>query len=627
MSGFQQVSNPQNLPMRPLNGGMILNKPPQILNAGECRDAKNYIITENGPKRRPGYEPYGSTDLSSGALTALDYVHIDLFNFWTSEVGELEQELLLATAGPLFKVGLAGFEEVEWTYEVGTITVNGTDVTGIGTDFLSADIYPGYLVRCGGGEARVLEIVDATNIRLEEGGDIADCVSQPYSIQFSFNDDPRYLADWVVFNSEVIFTDFNSPLVVYKPTEPDGSQLTWYIDSEYYEIEGESGPEVFVARCIEVFQDRIFVGHTIEATDGLRRQRIRWSTATNSRDFSDSTAYIDLPYTQGGIVRLVRLGNTLVAYFDDAIFLGMPTNNPNLPVVFQRVETGNVGLVGMKAVASFLEGHFFIGQDDIYLMTTAGPERIGAPIVERTIRESEHKERTYVTIDPSNDRVVFGFTKARTIMEELWSFQYKSKGWSYTAFETYMISYPLNVFSLTWNDLVGFTWSDATPIGSTYLTWDSMEAQPGAMKLFVEYDYMLRQLSENGAVDTLIVDDVTTEEPIEAVYETGDLDFNVPDQVKTFLRLSMKVDFDVAPTEAVNFAVQGSWNRGRSWRSLGNLRIRENYDEGYVNFLMTSSHVRFRITTTAAIAPFTIEELVVKVRLRGNELSLGVQAP
>lgn len=627
MEAFKKVSDPQNVVMRPLNGGIVRNKPPQNLDVRECVDAKNYIITERGPKRRPGYEPYGSIDLGSNTFTVADYIHIDLFNFWTSEVGSLEQELLLITAGPLYKVGIAGFEEVPWIYDTGTITVSGVNVTGIGTNFVTGGVYPNYLVRCGGGEARVSEVTDATNIVLEAGGTISDCVSQPYNIQHSFNDDPEYLTDYVVHNSEVIFTDFNSPLVVYKPTEAAGSQLDWYIDSNDYRIDSGNGPEDFVARCVAVFQDRLFVGHTIEATDGLRRQRIRWSTATNPRDFSESTAYIDLPYTQGGIVRLVPLGNTLVVYFDDAIFMGIPTNNPNLPVAFQKVQTNNIGLVGMKAIASFLEGHFYVGQDDIYLMTTSGPERIGSPVVEDTVRTSKHKERIYVTVDPLHNRVLFGFTKARTVMEELWSFEYKSKGWSYTTFETYMLAYPLSSFSITWDSLIGFTWSSGSPIGSTYLSWDAMKSNPGSMRLFIEYDYGLRQLSDKSGVDQIVVDDVITDQAIEAVYETGDFDFNQPDDVKTFLRLSMKVSFDVEPVETVQFSVQGSWNRGRSWRSLGTLKIKENYDEGYVNFLMTSSHVRFRITTTAEIAPFTIEEIVVKARLRGSELSLGGQTP
>jgi len=625
MSSYDLGRNPDSLPMRPLDKGMILNRPSQLLPAGACVDAKNYIITENGPMRRHGYGQYGNVGEDYAASHMVDYLPIDLFAFWTGEVGSLEHELMLITDGPLYTVGVTATEEVEWRYETGTITVSGELVTGAGTDFEDTGVHEGFILRANGGEGRISVINSATSITLEEGHTISDGVGLSYYIQHAFNDNPKYLCDWQVFNSEIIFTDFNAPPVCYDPTAAVGSQLDWFITDPDDMIQGDSGAEEFVARCVAVFQDRVYFGHLLEVTDGLRRQRIRWSTATNPRDFSESTAWIDLPYTQGGIVRMVVLGNTLVVYFDDAIFIGIPTNNPYLPVSFQKVDTGNIGLVGMKAVAAFTNAHFFVGQDDIYQMSVEGPQRIGSPVVSKTVRESKRKERIYVVCDPSNDRVVFGFTKDRTRMEQLWSFQYKSGGWSYTTFNTYLIAYPLSVFSLTWGDLAGMTWDN---IEDSYPSWASMTSDEGTMELFIEFNGYLRQLIQGSAYDALpSVEGVVSQETIEAVYETGDLDLDQPDGVKTFLRIGIKVDFSVAPNDAVLFSVQGSHNRGRSWKRLGTLRIKENYDEGYVNFLITSSHVRFRLTSTAEVAPFTITEIVVKVRGKGVEKDLSGQTP
>ena len=91
--------------------------------------------------------------------------------------------------------------------------------------------------------------------------------------------------------------------------------------------------------------------------------------------------------------------------------------------------------------------------------------------------------------------------------------------------------------------------------------------------------------------------------------------------------MSLKIDFDSMPSGTTTFSLQGSWNRGRNWENLSALLIEQNYDEGYSNFLLTSSHVRFKITCTAAIAPYVISELVLKIRARGKENSLGVQTP
>ena len=411
--------------------------------------------------------------------------------------------------------------------------------------------------------------------------------------------------------------------MVYKYDNPAGSQMEMYIQSDDYRIMSSTEPEDFVANCITLFQDRLFVGYTIEPTDGVRRQRIRWSKVTNLRDFSESTAYIDLPYTQGAIQRLVPMGNILVVYFSDAIFFGIPTNNPDLPVAFQKVETGHMGLIGQKAVIPFIDGHFFVSQDDVFYLSSSGPERIGSPVIKRTIKESNFRERVYAAPDLEHERIVFGFTKDSDQMEELWSFSYKSKGWSYENVSSYMIANPLLSLDLSWADLAGFTWDDLV---DSYATWDSMSAKENEMRFFIESSGFLRQLSSNSAYDLLAdnAGDVISS-PIVTVYETPDMDFDEPDTVKTFMRLSMKVSFDTYPTTNTLFSVQGSWNRGRSWKSLGSLTIRAGNDEGYVTFLMTSSHVRFRLTCTSEVAPYTVEELVIKVRGRGAELSIGMQ--
>ena len=622
MSNFLNISAPKSFPMRPLNKGMILNMPPQIVSPEACLEALNYIITENGPKKRPGYEPYGS--LAYDTTIKLAYKFIDIFTFWTTSSGESDRELLLITDGGLYKVGLGGLEEVPWAYDTGTITVDGVDVTGIGTDFLAADIYADDILRCNDKEARILEIPGATSITLDPSSDIDNVAGATYSIQRAFNTDPTHLCDWVVTpDKELIFTDLNAPLVVYKYDQAAGEQLEMYIQSDDYKIMSSTEPEDFVANCITLFQDRLFVGYTIEPTDGIRRQRIRWSKVTNLRDFSESTAYLDLPYTQGAIQRLVPMGNILVVYFSDAIFFGIPTNNPDLPVAFQKVETGNMGLVGQKAVISFINGHFYVSQDDIFYLSSSGPERIGSPVIKRTIKESNFRERIYVAPDIENERIVFGFTKDSEQMEELWSFNYKSKGWSYENISSYMIANPLLSFNLNWADLAGFTWEDLT---ASYATWDSMSAKENEIRFFIESNGFLRQLSTNSAFD-LLPDNAggTISSSVDTVYITPDIDFKAPDTLKTFIRLSLKLNFDTYPAVNTLFSLHGSTNRGRSWQSLGSLVVRAGDDEGYATFLMTSSHARFRLTCTAEVAPYTLEEIVLKVRSRGAEFTVGTQ--
>ena len=73
-----------------------------------------------------------------------------------------------------------------------------------------------------------------------------------------------------------------------------------------------------------------------------------------------------MPYAQGGIKRLVPLGKTLMCYMENALFVGLPSNDVNLPVAFQRYETGGRGLAGPRAICSWGDKHFLAMQDNLY---------------------------------------------------------------------------------------------------------------------------------------------------------------------------------------------------------------------------------------------------------------------
>lgn len=630
---FWQQSSPKDIVIRPVNKGIVLNRPTQTLEPEMALDAQNVHVTEVGLRRRAGLEGYAGNQ-------SVPYRMQDMVTFWTaaSLIGDTQQSMLF-TDRTLFRVGpFSGFEEVRWAYDTGQVVVDGTTVTGIGTDFANNNILPGDLLRIGDDEATIRSVDGATTIELEEGEEHLDTngYEEDYEIQRTFNQSIRQMVDYVVVDNELVMTDYRRPLIVYDHTVDAVVEdpLDFYIDNDDWKIkDGDGYPMDFIAGCITTFQDRLFVGNLIEPEDGVRRQRIRWSSVTNKRDFSDPTAYIDLPYTQGSIVRMVVLGNSLVVYLDDAIYIGMPTNNPFLPVAFQRIDTGGVGLVGMKAVMSWLDGHFFVGQDDIYFFTMQGPERLGAPIMTRTIRECFAPTRIYVVIDPEHAQMVFGFPKNDAVMEELWIFNYKSRAWSVWPMNTYMIANPIVNLQLSWDDLVAYSWNqpdpgDDPPIESDYPTWDSMFYNETRRAFYMERNSFIRRLSLVQSTDTIhLAEDEVENREIPFVFETGDYDLGDPDGVKTFLRLGIKVDFEVPPGVVTRWVVSASWNRGRNWRQLGVIRIRPNFDEGYVTFLMTSSHVRFKITSEEAVGPYTISEVVIKARERGRELHPGVQTP
>jgi hypothetical protein len=101
---------------------------------------------------------------------------------------------------------------------------------------------------------------------------------------------------------------------------------------------------------------------------------------------------------------------------------------------------------------------------------------------------------------------------------------------------------------------------------------------------------------------------------IMAVLETGDFDIQQPNDEKTWLRVSLKIDTFL--TTDLLFKVQVSGNRGRTWKpaDLGSayeMVIEAGEDEGSVDFKLSSSTFRVRFTSSAQVAQYTITEVVI----------------
>jgi len=375
----------------------------------------------------------------------------------------------------------------------------------------------------------------------------------------------------------------------------------------------------FVPACCCGFMNRAWAGQTVDSVDGSQRQRIRWSALADVTDFSIPTNYLDLPFTSTPLLRLVPLGDTLIAYFGDAVFMGTPTNNPLLPLQFQKVETGGVGLVGPKAVISWLGAHFFVGQDDIYLLTTQGIERIGSPVHKQTLKTCQKTECVRVQADPQRFRILFGFPTDADYVAKVWSYEYRAKAWSYDDIQTYMIANPVVTNSLSWDGLAGNTWDG---LGSVYASWDSMRAGSTVRSIYYEGAGRLWQVDDNQSLDRASV-------TIVPQFETKDYDFDMPDSLKVVTGFNIKVDCNGGSVPAGNnpliVNVLVSTNRGTSWKNCGNIYIPENRDEGWVSFRAVGSTFRFKCTVsgTPPASQYIISEHGMRVRLSGSELTYG----
>jgi hypothetical protein len=353
-----------------------------------------------------------------------------------------------------------------------------------------------------------------------------------------------------------------------------------------------------------------------------------------------------------------------------------------------------MGLLGMKAVQRYLDGHFFVAQDDVYMMTTSGIQPIGSPVVRRTVQAcgASHHWMIQVAVDQINERVIFGFPKSGDEMEELWSYSYKSKGWTYDLITCQSLSSNSYVASLMWDTFMTAPYSTGTIAGGvgasaatgTATVWtagncahdDSIlididgdgnyefvdkvnvytdgthfSIQGTFPSTFSGKNYRLVKASATwigsvmasyptwdafgtiattlkdvyiGKIDNLWKYDINNNtdngSAIPVLIVTKDYDFDLGDSNKFFGFLSLKLESWNDSTSDILFTLEGSTDRGQRWKPLGTLKIKMNTDEGYVNFRMTGSLGRFRLTSTSLCNPYVLTETVIRARKLGSEV-------
>lgn len=594
-----RLKSAENFGFRPLDKGMILNRPSQALPEGAFTRLKNFIAKMDGLFRRPGYQQFAAAE-------AVPYRHVDYVALWRTNG---EQNTYLITEKSIYRTSpISGFTEVSWDLSGTGASVSGSTFEDLAGAFTTSDILPGDIMRIGGNEVEIETILSATQLQLKLPNPIPDGTGYDYTIHRAFGPTDYNLPDWVVFNDVLLLVDGKRPII---QLDPSTDTISYWIDSPAKQPStGE-----FIPNCITAFQDRVYVGYIKDAVDGEKRQRIRWSALADPRDFSIPTAFQDLPYVNGALRRLVPLQNTLIAYFDDHVYMGIQTNSPLLPLRFDSVETGGMGLVGPKAVMPYVGGHFFVGQDDIYFLNTQGVERIGTPISRESIRTCQFPYRVYAALDPWNNCAVFGFPEDNEYMTRLWRFNYRTQGWSYDNAATYMIANPIVNASFSWDDLSG-TWET---LGAAFTTWNTIKTDDPRRFLFIEHEGILWKGSEVDGMDFSVT-------PIEGLIETMDHDLGLPDSLKTFVRFGLKISSDDFLTQAITFRVSVSINKGRTWKFVGDMTIPIGKDEGYVNFRALGSTLRVRLRTTAVTDSFTINEYVLRGRSHGAELDTSTQS-
>jgi hypothetical protein len=405
-------------------------------------DLQNLLLTRRGLKRR------GGLNVASTLQGLLNYPVRDFAFFWDKD--GLTYSCLVDQSW-FYKWTAGEVTPVYCVYDTGDYdSLSDTTYTFTGTEFLNKWIMAG----------DVLHLEDASDeedlIIVSVGSDTTinvEAAATTVTIPTSYEIRKRigYLQDkgisMVSTGSQLIIVDGIRP-----PYKFDGATLT-----QLTSVATET--DDYIPLLAAYWKGRVWTG-VIKYYDSVRsdwytyRYRLMWSNAGDFTTYA-STSYWDFVQTQGIMRAIVPFNNMLLVFMSDALYYGTPSNMVQIPVVFQKFDTGGVGIVGHKAYAEFKDAVFWVGQDNIYMFTAQGNIPIGDPVLSETLQVCENLADVQVVVVPELECAIFGFPTVGSSFSSLWMFNYHFKKWTRLIIEgdiLYAESIVRQFTYLTWVD-------------------------------------------------------------------------------------------------------------------------------------------------------------------------------
>ena len=635
---------PQTLALRPLVNGMVTEGHSSLAPPTSFKELKGLDVSLSGLKRTGGLEPItaspiallfdnGQTDTTRRLSEKIEDFTV-LVQYDGTPVGIAITNRLTYTFDPA-----TGFVPIPWgatSYTIkeytkpaddGLVVVNG-DISAIGiaeNDWVQFNTDTTTTLW----RVQTVTVSGDTTITLDGGPAVAGFTATTFKVYKPFKTVQDSYTEWTIGRNAMYLVDGVTNLIFKYDDD--------YMVGIIVKASGAVGAAttLYTAKTITYYKERLWFGNTTEPFSGGTVKplgRIRWSEVLNwgySVDtiYSAAMNFSDQDYRSGPLLKLVGSDTILLAFMSDAIYYGQQSNLVGLPYAFYQLQTGNVSLVGPRAAASLLGGCIFVGPDDVYtiFMTDAGPtlERVGLSVANKLIGDATNLEATIVRVDPLESRVVVGTSSVTNVFDKMWFWNYKTKGWSWMG--TDINTDGFTVTTLTSTNYVDQLSIDEIP--ETLPTW-TIDGSPyatiafdGVMRSMIGVDIFMftstGYLYKFNSSASQHTSGYGTTAPIKVSIVTQDLDFERPDDVKTFTELGALIrNDDDDRTAAVQMAVEGSVDRGKTWRTLGTLSFAVGDDEDKINFRLTGSAVRFRITSSNVVEPWTLLEMTLRARAR-----------
>lgn len=229
-----------------------------------------------------------------------------------------------------------------------------------------------------------------------------------------------------------------------------------------------------VSKILVVAQNQVIAFNTTDATFGDSPNRW-WCSALGDPDswvpsIATQAASGQLVDTYGQIVAAERLGERVVAYKEQSMYMGTYIGPPS---VWQwPLASDEIGCVGQRAVTAVDNIHFFMGTDDFYLFAGTYPQGIGGDMREYFFQEEinrGHSSKSIAVYNKDHGLVYFFYVSANSggDIDRYVAYHIQSKKWSPPTDLTITMAFEYVPPAITYDAL-----------GSYYATYDDLPAIP-----------------------------------------------------------------------------------------------------------------------------------------------------
>jgi len=628
-------ATPKSIPIRPLKG-MYANVAPQQIPIGAGRRVLNLYARAEGLQRRDALQPL----ITAAGLGKLTFAHTgeviqDIVPFFSASGAYV---LLAITNYRMYQcTGNGVWTSCAWgqaayaaTVNTGTMTftltvssgdlrVNaGTSPTGdwvrVGDKigYYSSTVWSEYTIATVNQTSLVttttpLDTIDGGNIYIIREFQL----TKPYLVDFTYMTDRLVLVD-----------GSNRSVWTY-----DGSKMA---DLKVHDIVGSGTPNYLTgAQTCMYFNGLLFLGKTLETgLDGARA--IRWCDPTDVATFPQ-TNYVRFNRESSPVLKLSAIEDVPIVYLEAAIYAGFPSDLTGLPYQFDKIESGGVSAVGMRAMTPTIGGQVFIGYNNIYLLQPGRSgirqqplvQAIGDRIAPDSCAKSTDDPRCRAFYDAERDALIFSFAltaDAATThrISSLFYYFVESKEWSECSIAGMTaISIMPYTSTLVWSGASN-PWSNA----QFQAQWYSFRAATTHLQtIFASAQGIMHRLDAAANGDAI---DSTTMQPIVGYFESGEMDFDLPDDDKIVNHLSVRVSDTaaVARSTSLQFDIETT-SRRSVWNPRGTIIVENQTYEEDCSFRERGSLFAFRLRFNVLQPPFRLDEFVTRARIAGLQITRG----